>query len=239
MKEPQFFSKPFLHRFMYHQQYRALFPKEGAEQAQIHWFELDAEKHVTSTVLEISRDPNRPAITGEASANTFAQVPPARLRRVFPDAKLILCVRHPVDRAYAHYMMLTRFAEEGRRLAFPLTDFKSDFITDFQRNNGGYFAQVSLYSQRLWQWANVFGPDQIAIIRSEDLDNPIQAQEQLVGICTHLGIDHFDFSGILQQKENVSGQSIPDPALREELMSFYQEDIRALESFTGRKFDWS
>ena len=238
LKEPQFFSKSLLHRLMFRQHYFALYPDQEAQEATIDWYVPEEQHGFSVQQLRFTRDPNLPCITGEASANTFAQVPPKRLHTALPGVRLILCLRHPVDRAYAHYRMLERFAREGRRIAFRFTDFKTDFIEDFGRKHGGYFAQVSLYAKRLKAWAAVFGMERIELIRTEDLSDPAKAQDILDHLCASLEIGRFDFSEILQSKENVSGQAFSDSALRDELMHYYAQDILALESFTGRKFHW-
>jgi len=239
LKEPQYFSKPALHRFMYRQHYFALFPTQEATEASIDWYVPEEQHGFEVRQLHFTRDPTLSCITGEASANTFAQVPPTRLRAVFPDVRLILCLRHPVDRAYAHYRMLKRFADEGRRIPFQITDFQTDFIDDFARKGGGYFAGVSLYAKRLKKWAAAFGLERIALIRTEDLADTIAARDILDHLCVELEIGQFDFSEVLQSKENVSGQVLPDSELRRELMKYYTRDIEELESFTGRKFHWT
>jgi hypothetical protein len=239
VKEPQFFSKSAMHRLLFLRSYRGLFPRVGAQSARINWFELGTDKTISNTSLEIFRNPDRPCITGEASANTFTQVPPERLKNALPDVRLILCLRHPVDRAYAHYKMLRRFTEEGRRIPFRPTDFSHDFKMDFQRSRGGYFAQVSLYAERLRSWVEVFGWDRMHVVSSEDLIVTDSAQHELNHLCAFLGIDPHNFSEVLGLKENTSGGDTLDPGLRNELMQYYSQDIRDLEEFTGRNFHWS
>ena len=238
LKEPQYFSRPAWFRWSRRNWYRSLFPETDAQEAVIEWFVPDGQGFVKQA-LTIPRDPELPCITGEASANTFAQVPPERLHKALPEAHLILCLRHPVDRAYAHYRMLARFAAEGRRIPFRVTNFRDDFRADIKRPNGGYFAGVSLYTERLKRWTSIYGRECITIVRMEDLQDIRSAQAILGQICAALGIGLFDFSTILETKENVSGEQLHDKVLRQELMVFFADDIRALETFTGRNFQWT
>ena len=242
VKEPQFFSRSWLSRKIYWHQYLKLFPKANAEGAEIAWFDLLDDQTVRSRRLGSTRDPGLPVITGEASANTFAQVPPQRLHRAFPKAHLILCLRHPVDRACAHYRMLERFAAEGRKLPLKLTTFSHDFEQDVARvlqGGGGYFAGPSFYSRNLANWLRVFDKDQISLIRTEDLKIPDVASGILQEICAHLGIASFDFSRVMQEAVNVSHGPALDPVVRQQLMQYFIEDIRRLEDLAGRMFDWT
>lgn len=242
VKEPQFFSRPGWYRLLFRRRYNALFPFGDATSAPISWFDLDADGGLIAEELLITRHPEKQAITGEASANTFARVPPRRLFHAFPKAKLILCLRHPVDRAFAHYRMLERFAAEGRRIPIRLTDFRSDFIEDIRRvrkGETGYFAGPGFYTENLKAWTNVFGGDQVFLIRTEDLHDLQLAQRVLDDVCSYLKIENYDFAAILTEKVNVAPSRKLDPALRAELFAFYEEDIFNLEHFTGRKMDWN
>lgn len=238
VKEPQYFSKSWWYRITRQRQYRRLYPARDALQADIEWFELTKQGRAYSTTLTIHRDPGTVPITGEASANTFAQVPPERLKKAYPRAKLIVSLRHPVDRAFAHYKMLLRFAMEGRRLPIVLHDFKSDFVRDFRAGPAGIFAPISLYTARLKAWTAVFGEEAIHIVRSEDL-REIKSGQKVMNACgAFLGLEHHDYTEVLGIPVNISGSEHLDADLRSELFEYYQRDISNLEAFTGRKFHW-
>jgi hypothetical protein len=205
--------------------------------------DLDETGNVIREDLLIRCDPSKKIITGEASANTFAQVPPERLRRAFPHARLILCLRHPVDRAFSHYRMLQRFSKEGRRIPFRPVNFLSDFNDDMARvQNGGngYFAGLSFYSRRLKAWSKAFGTERIFIVRTEDLYERVHALQILTELCHFLGIEDFDFQDVLDVMVNVAeAEEQLDPEARSSLFSYYLSDVQDLEAFTGRKFCWN
>lgn len=206
------------------------------------WLDLDDNGGIVKEELLIRRDPLAKFITGEASANTFAQVPPIRLKQAYPDAKLILCLRHPVDRAYSHYRMLQRFAHEGRRIPFHPIDFVSDFKDDLGRvqwGEQGYFAGVSFYTTRLKRWAQIFEMENIYIVRTEDLPQQISTQRILSVLCHFLDIRDYDFSGVLQLMVNKAGEQELDPQLRNDLFEYFRKDVQELEEFTGRNFNWN
>jgi len=241
VKEPQFFSKPWWYRKLFISRYVALFPAATDKEAHLNWMDINDRGEIITEDLTFTRPPHMEVITGEASANTFAQVPPKRLQKAYPNAKLILCLRHPVDRAYSHYQMLRRFAEQGRRVPIQFRDFEQDFRTDFEmgsKSRKGYFASISLYSDRLKEWLHVFGEDQIFIIRTEDLQQQHSAQMVMSALCLFLGLPDFNFSNVLIHVVNKSSESTLNPALRSTLFGYYNADIAALEKITGRNFNW-
>ncbi len=206
------------------------------------WLDLDGEGKIIKEELHFRHDPHTHVITGEASANSFAQVPPSRLYRVYPEARIILCLRHPVDRAFSHYNMLRRFAKEGRRIPFRPTEFLQDFEADMLRveqGQQGYFAGLSFYSDRLKSWLDVFGKEQILIVQTEELEKPETAKIVLADLCRFLHVPVVDLSGVLNLKINQSQENELDSETRAALLAHYLEDIATLQLLTGRKFDWT
>lgn len=241
VKEPQFFSKPWWYRKLFISRYQALFPGATDKQVRLKWLDINKRGEIIKEDLLFKRIPELEVITGEASANTFAQVPPGRLHNAYPNAKLILCLRHPVDRAYSHYQMLKRFAEQGRRVPIQFTEFERDFKTDMdnsRKSGKGFFASISLYSERLKQWLEIFGPDHIFIIRTEDLHEHHSAQIVMSALCQFLGLPDFNFERVLDKMVNKSSKPSLDPTLRSVLFDYYNADIAALEKLTGRNFNW-
>lgn len=241
VKEPQFFSKPWWYRKLFVLRYEALYPGIADQEVHLNWMDINDKGEIITEDLMFRRPPGLEVITGEGSANTFAQVPPKRLYNAYPNAKLILCLRHPVDRAYSHYQMLKRFAEQGRRVPIQFTDFEQDFKTDIEtgRESGkGYFASISLYSERLNQWLKVFNHKRVFIIRTEDLHEHQSAQVVMSALCHFLELPDFNFEKVLGHVVNKRSENLLDPALRSTLFAYYKADIATLEKLTGRSFNW-
>ena len=89
---------------------------------------------------------------GEASVSYFFYKACAeRIKLYSPESKIILIVRHPIDRAYSHYLM-------DKRLGFVKADFE-DIVkkpTSHEKHYDQYIQQ-GFYSQKIEEYQNQFG----------------------------------------------------------------------------------
>ena len=240
IKEPQFFSRSLVHRLTKRRAYDALFPEiKGSGPVTLEWLQWLPDGALNKIELSYER-PSAGAITGEASANTFAQVPPTRLYKAFPEAKLILLLRDPVSRAFSHYQMYKRFNQEGRKLPFDLTNFESDAhreIEEIANEGKSYFMRPGMYDVKLPAWMQCFG-DQLKVIRSEDLSQPRTANDIMHELCSFLGIDDYSFLPILGQRFNTSPAESMSADARKLLSNFYKNHIRKVEDLLDRQMHW-
>lgn len=91
-----------------------------------------------------------------------------RIHHYVPQAKLIAVLRHPVERAYSHYLHLRN---DGREW---LEDFHAALDAEDERIAQNYapawhYRHVGLYSQQIQRYRQYFGPDQLKIFLYEDL----------------------------------------------------------------------
>ena len=120
-------------------------------------------------------------LVGEASPYYLGHPRAARrAAAVVPDAKLIVLLRHPVDRAYSHYRERSRnrgeplsFEEaierEPERLAGEVDRMLADDgYVSWEHEHHGYLTQ-SRYDELLPPWLDRFPRERILILRSEDL----------------------------------------------------------------------
>jgi hypothetical protein len=121
------------------------------------------------------------SVVGEGSPYYLGH-PHAARRAVaaVPNAKLIVLLRHPVDRAYSHYLERVRnraedlsFEEaldrEPERLAGEIERMRADAsYVSWEHEHHGYVAQ-SRYDELLPAWLDRFDRDRFLILRSEDL----------------------------------------------------------------------
>lgn len=104
---------------------------------------------------------------GEASPRYFrSRLAAERIRETLPEAKLILSLRNPVDRAYSSYQMALR---NGQLAEMP---FGEAIVEKFNRG----------YAEPLERWFGLFGRDRIAIVMFEDIvRRPVQTVQELYG----------------------------------------------------------
>jgi hypothetical protein len=92
----------------------------------------------------------------------------ARIKQYIPDARLIVILRNPVERAYANFLHIVRDDREPQR------DFTLALQAEATRiaNNWEWFwhyIQVGFYGQQLQRYYEMFAPSQIKVYLYEDL----------------------------------------------------------------------
>ena len=139
---------------------------------------------------------------GEATT-LYLQSPEAakRIKQHIPNVKLIVILRHPVDRAYSAFMHLKRDSLEE------IEDFPQALMAEEQRikDNWGFLWQyksLSLYSKALETYFDYFDPQQIRVYLYEEFNrNP---QQVLQDIFSFLQVDDKFIPDVLP-RYNISG----------------------------------
>jgi len=146
---------------------------------------------------------------GEASPR-YLYTPEAlhNIKATLPDAKLVVILRNPVERAYASYVGMRRDGLEKCR------SFR-DAIADQDRRISenwalGRYIEVGYYSRHLKNVFDLFPRDQVKIYLYEDLRNdPVGLLQDLFGF---LDVSQ-DFVPDMSERKNESG-IISNPVLR-------------------------
>ena len=124
-----------------------------------------------------------------------------KIQARLPQAKLIAILRHPVERAYSHYLHLIRDGVE------PLTDFAQALAAEPQRarDNWEYrwrYKELGLYSQQLQRYLAAFDRRQLKIYLYEEFDQ--EPKRVLQDIYRFLGVAE-EFSADTSVRYNASG----------------------------------
>ncbi len=128
---------------------------------------------------------------------------PAAARRaasVVPDAKLIVLLRNPVDRAYSGWQLQTAigtetlsFADALKREPERLAGEDSRLVSDpsyssFSHRHHSYVAR-GMYAEQLERWFEHFHREQFLILSSEDFfadpDHTVQTVSKFLGVPQH------------------------------------------------------
>lgn len=161
------------------------------------------------------------------------------------DIKLLVILRHPIDRAWSHYC---HSYERFRKFSFRPTEDLSfeqaleaeperlSMPDEYSWTHGMWNAYyyTGLYATHLKNWFSVFDREQFLIMTLEDLiDN---TRETVDNIADHLGIARFD-----SVPEFPKSNSFSRPDLKEEtrrmLIERYRPHNEELEELLGRSFD--
>jgi hypothetical protein len=132
---------------------------------------------------------------GEAST-TYLSAPevPARIRAAYPDAKVLIVLRNPADRAYSLYRFLCAIGAERARTfeqALALEPLRSA-DQRFRRENrlwyGVYqYFESGLYSTQVQRYLETFPREQVRILLYDDLRSDSAAT--IKQIYKFLGVD--------------------------------------------------
>ncbi|MBO9997409.1 MAG: sulfotransferase domain-containing protein [Cyanobacteria bacterium SID2] len=176
-------------------------------------------------------------IAGDASPTYFQhRQAPERLFEAFPQMKILVLLRNPVDRTVSHYYHRHRSGFESR----PLADAIRANIQQIERgeihpDKLDNPVASSLYVFPLQRWTNQFPSEQIRILFSEELFE--NCHQTLDRIWTFLDLPPHTLD--VAEIRN-SGEYPPiDDAVRRELSDFFRPYNRQLEDLLDRPTPWN
>lgn len=124
---------------------------------------------------------------------------PGRIREVSPAAKIVILLRDPVERAYAHYLTVkevnvrTGYREPSGSFAEALRVYDKTPAEQRRSLTTDYLEQ-GLYSAGVRQYLETFGSDQVLILLFDDLAKDTKG---VFGrVAQHIGIDPHVFSNL-------------------------------------------
>jgi len=115
---------------------------------------------------------------------------PRRIARENPDAKIMLCLRNPIDRAFSHYWHEKKKGSINFEFAEVLENY--DLYSSW--------IEPGLYAEHLERYLEYFGQDQLLCLRFETLKEDQQAFLQQ--ICQFAEIDDTFQPSWLNRKSN-------------------------------------
>ena len=236
-KEPRYFNNRFwIQLLLKYPWYLNQFHKKGEAEAVGDWLDLGEDDKMHASQFRKRIEPDKNYITGEATASTFMNVNPKRIKFIFPKMKLILLLREPAERFISHYNMFVRLYNEGkaRHKMSDLDSFIEKEITDFNAGKKTMILRQGNYMEKLPKWKSVFG-ENLKVFKSTDLKGEI-ANETMNEICDFLKIPNHNFTSILKVKYNSAGNSSKNSDALERLKDFYKPQLAALEQDFGITF---
>jgi len=134
-------------------------------------------------------------MAGEAStAYLAAPESPGWIREDVPDAKIIIVLRNPVDRAYSLYRWMVNHGYESTHPFEKALSMESKRMNDasFEASNPQYFYNYlyfhsGLYSQQIERYQSAFPDAQLKIILLDDLKN--KPEQVVKDVFSFLGVD--------------------------------------------------
>lgn len=227
---------------------------EPATRKEVHYFDIHYSKGIDwyrGHFPQPTWKEGRRFITGEASPYyVFHPHAARRVAEILPNARLIVLLRNPVDRAYSGYHQSVRRGNE------PLTTFEAAIEMEGTRLRGerekmlkdeNYFSfryqkfsylSRGVYVDQLVTWSRFFGRDQMLVLKSEDLFD--QMQDTLERVLDFLGLPRWMpklFSKALKASDN--GYYPPmNTSTRQELHAYFKPYNQRLYEYLGVDFGW-
>ena len=138
---------------------------------------------------------------GEASVR-YLYYPHAAacIHEAHPEARIIMVLRNPVDRAYSHYCMNVAYGIEtlGFREAIAAENGRIDADWGWD----WHYVNVSLYYKAVRRFIELFGSEQVRVYLYDDFC--IDPAGMVRDICSYLGIDSsFDLDTSQRLKESL------------------------------------
>jgi hypothetical protein len=215
---------------------------------EVHFFDLNYEKGMDwYKQFFKTHNPFCRKIAGEASPYyLFHPLVPQRVAQHLPNARLIVLLRNPVDRAYSHFRHeinyktehLNSFGEavamEKQRIA---ADEKALMEGRIQKSTAYQsFSYISrgMYAKQIERWLEYFPLSQMLFLKSEDFfANPTS---ELPAVYHFLGVEEI-FPAVLDA-QNVNHYPEMNEDLRKKTAAFFREDAKKLVALLGEKFQW-
>ena len=152
-----------------------------------------------------------------------------RIHELNPDAKIVMVLRNPVDRAFSAYLHTTR---DGRETL----SFEDALAAEQSRRDQGYqplwwYREAGLYSEQVKRYLKVFPDDQMRIFLYEDLQDTATVVREILtflGVDTEVQIDtsiHHNASGVPKSRWLYQFFSDKHP-VKEMLKPFFPKSIR-------------
>lgn len=143
------------------------------------------------------KNANSSQVCGEASGRyaDFPKYPEAaaRIAKHLPNIKLIYIMRHPVDRAYSHYVQTIKWnqkvATNPHLSKYRTTETQAKVTETFEENiaRDSRYLDISNYMLQIEQYLQFFSRESFLFLLMEDLiNNPADVLKQ---ICCFIGVD--------------------------------------------------
>lgn len=123
-------------------------------------------------------------VVGECSTSyLWSTEAAANVAAAHPDARILVVLRHPVERLHSHWLM-------ARKYGFTRLPLLEAVAQDRAHPDAGWgrselFVEAGLYASALDRWMQAFPTGQVKVLLNEELDNPATWSE----LAEWLGLD--------------------------------------------------
>lgn len=207
-------------------------------------FHLAARRRLASALQ------GHPPLAFEATPDYLVHpLAPARAARLLPDAKVVVLLRDPVERAFSHYRHMVRLGfetlpfaaaleREPERLADDLVHLQRDPGHDPKRFLRFSYVTRGLYAEQLGRWYTHYPIDRLLVLESAEMfDHPRRVYGRLLQF---LGLPEWSprrFANISTVAPKGTDGDMTS-AIRSQLRERFAGPDEALADLLGRDLGW-
>ncbi|MCX6199784.1 MAG: sulfotransferase [Bacteroidetes bacterium] len=186
------------------------------------------------------------AVTFDGTPNYFdTPMAAQRLKKEFPDAKIILLLRNPVERAYSNYRMAVKFGfenlsfEEALMIEEERLLSQAKFAPALQAHNYVYqrlsYKKRGVYIDFIKPWKELFGKN-LLILATENL--LLFPQQNMNLVTDFLQLDRFNnyHFELFNKSENSNEMPVP---VKKMLSNYYQPFNQQLFNYLKTDYAWN
>lgn len=212
------------------------------------WYRGHFPTHIEKYYTQRLR--GRTFLTGEATPSyLFHPHTPKRIAKALPQAKLIVLLRNPVDRAYSQYYHAINHGYETLSFEESIQNeiertaserakiLQDEYYQSYAYKHLSYLSR-GIYIDQLQAWMSLFPREQFLILKSEDFyADPLTTLKQVLAFLNvperELRVQKEDF-----KQYNNNAYSQMNSALRKRLLEYFEPHNARLYEFLGINFGW-
>jgi len=171
---------------------------------------------------------------------------PKRIQKLTPNAKFIVMLRNPIDRAFSHYNMNLKNKYESLSFEEAIKREPERIKDEFEKMektgkvSHEYYLYACLdrgiYVDRLKRWMNVFPKENFLIIKSEDFFE--DTSHHYKKVLEFLNLSSFELDEYGAHMTGHYKEKQIEPNVRKQLEEFFQPHNEKLYEFLNRDFAW-
>ena len=183
--------------------------------------------------LSLFKKQQNETILCEASTHYLAdKIAPFLIKKLVPEAKIIINLRDPVERAFSFYLHVKR----GGWFKDSFHDMITKEISNkLEQNKPHSIIRHGLYYENILRYHTLFGVNTKLLIFEKFIKNP---RQYLMEILQFLNLKFSDYDGEFEKfNEGPEGYSMTNED-RNLLKEFYKDSVEKLEVFLNQKMPW-
>ena len=186
-------------------------------------------------------------VTGEATAHYMTHPLAAeRSYKILPNAKIIVMLRNPIDRAYSHYHMEKSHGQEELSFEEAIEKEPERIFGEFEemknnKNNNGRnyphraYLKSGEYLDQIKNWKKFYPKENFMFIKSEDFNkNPSIVYQRVLNF---LGLEPFELE--IYEKIRKREYEKMDLETRIKLKKYFEPLNKELYNYLNIDFEWN